>query len=84
MCAYRLVEIKFDIFGFKSRCEKILDSVEQNFYLQFHKQIFTLIDEWHGLTMDDIRQKELKLKEDLDKVRTRIIPHHGYQKGPVI
>lgn len=68
MCAYRLVKIKFNVFGLQSRLEKLVDSVERNFYLQFHKQIFTLIDEWYGLTMDEIRTRECQLKHDLDAV----------------
>ena len=69
MCAYRLVSIKFNIFGIQNKFERMLDSMEQNFYLQFHKQIFTLIDEWYGLSIEDIREKENHLKKEFDEVR---------------
>jgi hypothetical protein len=66
MCAYKLIKVRCDIFGIQGRVEKLLDSVEQGLYLRFHKQIFTLMDEWHGLSVDDIRKMEDRLKAKLD------------------
>ena len=34
----------------------------------FHRQVFCWIDQWYGMTMDDIRAYEEKTKADLDKV----------------
>lgn len=36
--------------------------------MKFHKQIFTLIDEWTGLSMEDIRTMEKEVKKELDQV----------------
>lgn len=33
---------------------------------KFHKEVFCLLDEWHGLTMDDIRILEDEVKRELD------------------
>lgn len=66
MCAYRLVSVKCSIFGIQTRVERLLDSVQHGLYLRFHKQIFTLIDEWYGMDMDAIRREEDRLKAVLD------------------
>ena len=36
--------------------------------LLVYSQIYCLLDEWCELTMDDIREFENKIKEELDKV----------------
>lgn len=38
-------------------------------WFDFCRQVFCWIDQWHGLTMQDIRAIEEKTKEDLDKQR---------------
>ncbi len=68
MCAYKLVSIKFEVFGVQSRTESFIDAAETNIYLKFHKQLFTLLDEWIDLSMVDIRRMEDELKQELDKV----------------
>lgn len=35
----------------------------------FYSQVFCWMDRWHGLTMEDIRAIEDKVKEELDKQR---------------
>ena len=37
-------------------------------FRNFHRQVYCWLDEWYGLTMEDIRQLEEKTKADLDKV----------------
>ena len=38
------------------------------FFGSFHRQVFCWMDEWYGLTMDDIRRIEDETKQELDKV----------------
>ena len=38
------------------------------FFGSFHRQVFCWMDEWYGLTMDDIRRIEDETKKELDKV----------------
>ena len=40
-------------------------------FRNFHRQVFCWIDDWHGMTMDDIRRIEEDTKADLDKVSCR-------------
>ena len=43
--------------------------VYQRLFRNLHRQVFCWIDEWYGLTMEDIRRLEEEAKNDLDKVR---------------
>ena len=37
-------------------------------FRNFHRQVFCWLDEWYGMTMEDIRRMEEKTKAELDKV----------------
>ncbi len=38
--------------------------------LAFHQQVWCWMDEWYGLTMEDVRKLEQKTKEELkDKIK---------------
>jgi len=43
---------------------------ERRIFSNFHRQVFCWTDEWHGLTMTDIRALEDKTKVELDEVCT--------------
>jgi hypothetical protein len=42
---------------------------ERNLFSRFHRQLFCWIDEWHGLSMIDIRRIEDEVKKELDQVK---------------
>lgn len=66
MCAYKLVRVHFKWFGLQTRVEKMVQNQEERIFTNFHRQVFCWMDKWHGLTMDDIRQIEEKVKKELD------------------
>ena len=68
MCAYKLVECEFKWWGLQSTVESRIMKVYPRLFRNFHREVFTWIDEWYGLTMDDIRKIEDKTKEELDTV----------------
>ena len=37
-------------------------------FRNFHRQVFCWLDEWYGMTMEDIRRLEAEAKEELDRV----------------
>ena len=41
---------------------------ERRIFTNFHRQVFCWTDQWHGLTMQDIRAHEDKTKIELDVV----------------
>jgi len=67
MCAYKLVTVEFKWWGLQTRVENLMMSMETNIFLKFHKQVFCWLDEWHGMTMEEIRAFEDELKEQLNK-----------------
>jgi hypothetical protein len=44
-------------------------SQEERLFRNFHRQLFCSMDEWYGLTMQDIRQLEAAAVEELNKER---------------
>jgi len=76
MCAYKLVTCKFKWFGLQNRVENIIQTQEQRLFTTFHRQVFCWMDNWYGLTMDDIRALEDETKKDLDDMR-----HKGEIRG---
>lgn len=69
MCAYKLVIAEFKWWGLQGRIESMIARQERRIFQYFHRQVVCWMDNWHGLTMDDIRQIERETKEELDKRR---------------
>lgn len=51
-------------------------SQEERLFRTFHRQLFCWMDEWYGLTMQDIRRLEAATADDLKKEL-----QHGQKKG---
>jgi len=66
MCCYKLVTAEFKKFGFQSMVESFLMKFERDLFFNFHRQVYCWLDEWFGMTMDDIREYENRTKVDLD------------------
>jgi len=69
MTCYKLVTVEFKWFGLQNRVESFIQKAERRLFTNFHRQVFCWIDRWHGMTMDDIRALEERVREDLDKAR---------------
>ncbi|GAB6026492.1 hypothetical protein CHUAL_012917 [Chamberlinius hualienensis] len=69
MCAYKLVSAEFKWFGVQDRVEKFIQKGERRLFTNFHRQIFCWMDQWYGLTVDDVRKFEQATKLELDKLR---------------
>ncbi|XP_037778765.1 phosphatidylinositol transfer protein beta isoform-like [Penaeus monodon] len=74
MTCYKLVTCEFKWFGLQTRIEKYIQDFERRLFTVFHRQIFCWIDQWYGLTLDDIRQLEDRTQKELEQQIT---------KGPV-
>jgi len=68
MTAYKLVTIKFKWFGLQGIVEGKIQKTEQRLFTIFHRQVFCLMDEWLGLSIEDIRQIERRTQEELRSV----------------
>lgn len=75
MCVYKLVHCEFKWFGLQAKIEKFIQNFERTIFSKFNRQVFCWIDEWYGLTMDDIRKIEnevaLELKRQIDQGQVR-------------
>jgi len=71
MTCYKLVSVEFKMFGFQGKVEKFLQTFERDLFLKFHRQVYCWLDEWYGMTLEDVRTFEAKIKTDLDnKLKT--------------
>lgn len=68
MCAYKLVTVEFKWLGLQTKVESFIQSTEQRLFLKFHREVFCWMDQWHGLTMADIRRMEDETKNKLKEI----------------
>lgn len=71
MCAYKLVECEFKWWGLQTKVESMIMKAERRVFTNFHRQVFCWLDQWYGLTMDDIRRIEDETRQALDEQRTK-------------
>jgi len=69
MTCYKLVTVEFKWFGLQTRVESFIQKAERRLFTNFHRQVFCWIDRWHGMTLEDIRALEDRVREDLDRAR---------------
>ncbi|CAD6187757.1 unnamed protein product [Caenorhabditis auriculariae] len=69
MCAYKLVTVYFKWFGFQKIVEGYAHAQYPRLFSKFHREVFCWIDQWHGLTMTDIRAIEDKAQRELEEQR---------------
>ncbi|KPI92744.1 PREDICTED: protein retinal degeneration B [Papilio xuthus] len=68
MCAYKLCRVEFKYWGMQTKLEKFIDDVAlRKTMVRAHRQAWVWQDEWHGLTMDDIREIERQTQLALQK-----------------
>ncbi|RZF42912.1 hypothetical protein LSTR_LSTR003628 [Laodelphax striatellus] len=66
MCAYKLCRVEFRYWGMQTKLEKFIHDVAlRKTMVRAHRQAWAWQDEWHGLTMDDIREIERQTQEAL-------------------
>ncbi|CAH0685778.1 unnamed protein product [Chilo suppressalis] len=69
MTCYKLVTAEFKWFGLQSKVENVIQKSERRLFTIFHRQVFCSMDDWHGMTMADIRAIEDRTKEELERLR---------------
>jgi len=86
MTAYKLVTVDVPYWGFGYRLEQALLGAERSLFSESHKRCFHWIDEWFGLTYEDVRRMEMhndvvlnqKLgKQLMDSGATEKLPSSG-------
>jgi len=68
MCAYKLCKVEFRYWGMQTKIEKFIHDIAlRKTMLKAHLEAWVWQDEWHGLTMEDIRAIEKETAELLKK-----------------
>jgi len=69
MYIYKLVTVNFNYWGLQWKAESLIHQMAvEDTVLRSHRQAFIWIDEWFGLTMEQIREIEEKTKEELKQL----------------
>ncbi|CAG03140.1 unnamed protein product, partial [Tetraodon nigroviridis] len=63
MCSYKLVTVKFEVWGLQSRVEQFVHKVIRDVLLLGHRQAFAWVDEWIDMTMEEVREFERATQE---------------------
>lgn len=74
MCCYKVVTILFKIWGVQGKGESFLMDMEGQIFLKFHKEIFCWLDDWYGLSLDEIIARE---KQFYDAMGDRLDVEEG-------
>lgn len=67
MCSYKAVRVKFEVWGLQTKTESFTHSCIQEILLMGHRQAFTWIDEWFGMSMEELREYEKKMNDETNK-----------------
>ncbi|ROT85585.1 Protein retinal degeneration B [Penaeus vannamei] len=68
MCAYKLCKVEFRYWGMQTKIEKFIHDVAlRKTMLRAHRQAWAWMDEWWGLTIEDIRNIEKETQDLLAK-----------------
>ncbi|CAM4699195.1 unnamed protein product [Leuciscus chuanchicus] len=64
MCSYKRVTCSFEVYGFQGRTEDFVHRNIRDILLVGHRQAVAWIDEWHGMTIEQVREYERKQQEE--------------------
>jgi len=67
MTCYKFVSVHFKWFGLQNKTEGFILDQYCKMLLALHQQMWCWADQWHGLTMADIRALEAETKKELEK-----------------
>lgn len=70
MCCYKKCTLNFKYFMLENLIEGKIRKQQMNIFTRTMRQLICLMDEWHGLTLADIRQLEVENQAKLDKLIT--------------
>ncbi|XP_077172161.1 cytoplasmic phosphatidylinositol transfer protein 1-like [Paroedura picta] len=74
MCSYKLVTVKFEVWGLQTRVEQFVHKVIRDILLIGHRQAFAWVDEWCDMTMDEVRQYEKETQEATNEIVGTVAP----------
>ncbi|XP_069551877.1 cytoplasmic phosphatidylinositol transfer protein 1b isoform X2 [Brachyistius frenatus] len=63
MCSYKRVQCSFEVYGFQTRTEEFIHRSIQDILVVGHRQAVAWLDEWHGLSLEEVREYERAMQE---------------------
>ncbi|XP_063624821.1 cytoplasmic phosphatidylinositol transfer protein 1 [Cydia splendana] len=69
MCCYKVVHVKFEVWGLQTRVEEYVQGAIREILLLGHRQAFAWMDDWYNMTLDDVRAYE---KDMQDKTNSKL------------
>ncbi|XP_055769331.1 cytoplasmic phosphatidylinositol transfer protein 1-like [Salvelinus fontinalis] len=63
MCSYKRVQCSFEVYGFQGKTEDFIHKNIQDILLVGHRQAVAWTDEWHGMSLEDVREYERQIQE---------------------
>lgn len=70
MCAYKTVRVRFEVWGFQTRVEDFTQRAVRDILILAHRQAFTWMDEWYGMTLEQVREYE---REMFDRTNKKVL-----------
>jgi len=68
MCSYKLVDVRFDMmYLMQARIEEFVHKTIREILLVGHRQAVAWIDEWFGMSLQDVRDYENKMQEETNQ-----------------
>ncbi|XP_052003227.1 cytoplasmic phosphatidylinositol transfer protein 1-like [Xyrauchen texanus] len=64
MCSYKRVTCSFEVYGLQGRTEEFVHRNIRDVLLVGHRQAVAWIDEWHGMTLEEVREYEKNLQDE--------------------
>jgi len=66
MCSYKLVTIEFKYWGLQTKVESYVIWAMSQIFLSGHRKVFCWMDEWYGMSLEDIRKFEEETTKRLE------------------
>lgn len=63
MCSYKRVQCSFEVYGLQTRTEEFIHKNIRDILLVGHKQAVAWLDEWHGMSLEEVREYEQTMQE---------------------
>lgn len=79
MCSYKLVDASFEVWGLQTKVEDFIQRSIRDVLLLGHRQAFAWIDEWFGMTLEDVREYERKIQEETNR---KLRQSNGQDEAP--
>ncbi|XP_026795829.1 cytoplasmic phosphatidylinositol transfer protein 1b [Pangasianodon hypophthalmus] len=67
MCSYKRVQCSFEVYGFQGRTEEFIHRNIRDILLVGHRQAVAWIDEWHGMSLEEVREFEKQLQQETNQ-----------------